>query len=103
MIETELEQELKQKVDRANTIIKASLISILVLIVLMLGAILTQNELNLARSRDQAAQNHRRTQAYVKCVAEALTVPLKEREKTSLEDCTEVADQMTLPADNQGK
>lgn len=96
----------RNRIERTDKIVRVTLIGFLVLIVVMFGLILVQNQLNADRalanatrnleiSRAQAAANHKRTQEYVKCVAETLTIPLAERGTNAIDRCTTNADNQT--------
>lgn len=45
-----------------------------------------QNSLN--ESKKSAAENHAKTQAYIRCLFEVVNVPLAERESINFDDCT---------------
>jgi len=94
MIEQELEQKLTKKVDSANKIIKVSLWGIvgvilftLVLIVIQLVTLQKTQENNLAAMRASAAENHRQTQQYVKCIADVLLKPVADRKEVDFSEC----------------
>ena len=104
-----IDPKLKRRVERANQFMRygavvavvANIIG-LVIIILMLVAIQSTQDRNLAISRDMAAQNHKRTQEYVKCVALTLTIPLEDRDPDAIERCTQNA-ASSKDADQYGK
>lgn len=90
-----LTDQLSKQIRKADRAIMLSVIGIFVLIILMFGIILWQNQVNADASRATAAENHRRTQAYVKCIGEQQLVPLAQREENALDKCTVNADNST--------
>lgn len=90
-----LTEQLSNQIRKADRAIMFSVIGIFVLIILMFGAILWQNQVNADASRATATENHRRTQAYVKCIGEQQLVPLAQREENALDKCTVNADNQT--------
>jgi hypothetical protein len=100
------ELRLHRKIRHADRIIFWCMIGILLMVFVMFIGIFVQNQDNAQKShnlanknaqiaRDQALQNHKRTQEYVKCVAQALTVPLTQRDNGALDQCTKKADLRT--------
>lgn len=77
---------LQHKIDRADRIIKFSLVGAavvvvitLVVIIFQLAALNTSVQNSLIESRKNAAENHQRTQEYVKCIAVTLLKPVAQR------------------------
>ena len=99
-MDTELTQQLN-KVKRADRIVKYCMIGLLVLVAVLFAGVLYQNQKNADLSREQARQNHKRTQEYVKCVAETLTIPIANRSDNALDNCTNAADDRTKEAEKQ--
>lgn len=98
-----IDQHTQHRIERTDKIFRLSLIAALLLVIIMFALILVQNQINSNRalenatrnlelSREQAARNHKRTQDYVKCVAEALTVQIPQR---NLDQCTQTVDNET--------
>lgn len=105
-----IDPRLTRRIERANTFMRAGLIVAvlantlgLIVVIAMLVVIQQTEESNLAISRDMAAQNHKRTQEYVKCVATTLTIPLRDRDKDAVERCADAALEDTKEADKYGK
>lgn len=105
----ELEQ-LNNKIKQADRIIFYCMLAILILVVFLFGGVIIQSQINSDKARDlanenarisreQALQNHKRTQEYVKCVNETLTVPIAQRKNSALDACTNEADVRTKDAD----
>lgn len=99
-MDTELAQQLN-KVKRADRIIKYCMIGLLALVAILFAGVLYQNQKNADLSREQARQNHKRTQEYVRCVAETLTIPIDKRSDSALDNCTKAADDRTKEAEKQ--
>lgn len=85
---------LQHKIDRADHIIKYSLVSAAVVVVITLVVIIFQlAALNVAvqnslvESRKNAAENHQRTQEYVKCIAVTLLKPVAQRKPEDFDKC----------------
>lgn len=100
-MDTELEERLNNKIKRADRIILFCMIGLLVVIVILFGGILYQNQRNADIARNQELQNHKRTQAYIRCVAETLTTSFTQRSTNVLDVCTDAADDRTKDADNK--
>lgn len=98
-MDVELEERLNAKIKHADRIIIFCMFGLLVLIVVLFGGILYQNQKNADLSRTQALQNHKRTQEYVRCVAETLTIPIVDRSANALDNCTKAADNRTKDAE----
>jgi hypothetical protein len=90
----EREEVLTHRIERADRVIKYSLISmvfvvIATLLVIIVQLVNIQNSIqeSLVESRRNAAENHQRTQEYVKCIAVTLLKPLAQREAADFENC----------------
>lgn len=90
----EREEVLTHKIERADRVIKYSLISmvfvvIATLLIIIVQLVNIQNSIqeSLVESRRNAAENHQRTQEYVKCIAVTLLKPLAQREAADFENC----------------
>ncbi len=86
--------ELAHKLERTDQVIKYSIMGAVALIVIALIVIIFQLvriqqtiESNLVISRAQAAENHKKTQQYVRCVAETLLKPISQRNKDAFDKC----------------
>lgn len=99
-MDTELEKRLNAKIKRADRVIFYCTIGLFILVVIFFGGLMYQNQKNAELSRNQAQQNHKRTQEYVRCVAETLTIPLAQRSDNALDNCTKAADDRTKEAEN---
>ncbi|MBH1979938.1 hypothetical protein I8H89_00280 [Candidatus Saccharibacteria bacterium] len=105
-----IDPQLTRKVERANKFITTAVsvasvfvfVSLVTIIGLLVGIQQGQDR-NLAISRDLASQNHKRTQEYVKCVAQSLTIPVKDRSPGDIEACADNATRHTKDADKYGK
>jgi hypothetical protein len=100
-VDTELEQRLNDKIKRADRVIFSCIIALFVLVIVFFGGLIYQNQKNADLSREQARQNHKRTQEYVRCVAETLTIPIDKRSDSALDNCTKAADDRTKEAEKQ--
>lgn len=90
-----ISEQLSNQIRKADRAIMFSVIGIFVLIIAMFAVILWQNQVNADMSRATATENHKRTQAYVKCIGEQQLVPLAQREENALDKCTINADNST--------
>lgn len=105
-----IDPKLVKRIDRANrgmlyglvVAVIAIIIGMFVIISMLVVIQQTQNN-NLSVSRSMAAENHRRTQEYVKCVAVAVTLPLRERSPNAVESCANRAAETTKEADKYGR
>lgn len=95
MIDPSLEHNLYKQLRRSNTIIKACLISILILNIIVSVIIVLTIQYNQQQLIVKSGQNHLRTQEYVKCIAEQLVKPISERGEVSTDNCTHEADEQT--------
>jgi hypothetical protein len=96
-VDTELEQRLNAKIKRADRVIIFCIIGLFVLVIIMFCDLLYQNQKNADLSRIQDEQNHKRTQQYIRCVAETLTISYKQ--PNALDICTKAADDRTKEAE----
>lgn len=86
--------ELENRIDRYEKGMRYTLIGVYVCILILLGFIIvqqfqTQAQLSqtLTQIKNAAAQNHQKTQNYIKCIAEGLTVPIAQRSTDVFEQC----------------
>lgn len=91
---THTDEQLTKRINYADHIIKwsalGSVIMIfitLVIIIFQLLAIQNSIQSSLVQSRKTAAENHKRTQEYVKCIAVTLLKPVKERKPEDFDKC----------------
>lgn len=94
MTPPDVNPKLTQKIERTDRVIKYSFLGAvffillgLVVIIIQLVRIQDTIEANLVTSREAAAENHRKTQKYVKCVAQQMLKPLSQRKANDLERC----------------
>jgi len=88
------QEELDHKIDNANSVIKASSISALViffgtliLIIVQLVSIQHQIENALEANKQTIVAEHKKTQQYIKCVASTQLLPLSDRSKEMFDKC----------------
>lgn len=105
-----IDPKLVKRIDQANrgmlyglVVAVIAIIIGMVIIISMLVVIQQTQDKSLDVSRSMAAENHRRTQEYVKCVAVAVTLPLRERNPNAVESCANRAAETTKEADRYGK
>ena len=88
----EIDDVTKNRLEKTDHFFRLSIIGALLMLILMFAAILVQNQINANLSTENAIRNHKRTQDYVKCVAQALTVQIPQR---NLDQCTTDVDKET--------
>ena len=105
-----IDPKLAKRIDQANrgmlyglVVAVIAIIIGMVVIITMLVVIQQTQGKNLDVSRSMAAEHHRRTQEYVKCVAVAVTIPLRERSPDAVESWANRAAETTKEADRYGK
>lgn len=91
---THIDEQLIKRIDHADAIIKWSafgsvvmIFIILVIIIFQLLAIQNSIQDSLVQSRKTAAENHKRTQEYVKCIAVTLLKPVAQRKPEDFDKC----------------
>lgn len=98
MIEAPVDPKLKKKLHNANRIIIFSLIGIFIVNFIVGVSLIILTVINGQQTIEAARQLHKRTQEYVKCVAEALVILPENRHKDDIELCTNQADNNTKEA-----
>lgn len=93
-IDTDRQDQLLKKVDRANLGLRITGVCALVVLFLTLGFLVVQGfslqrqlDAQLKSQVESAAKNHQRTQRYVRCIANVLMKPLKERTEADFDAC----------------
>ena len=103
------EQELSKRIDNADRVIKfagvgAAIVMFVMLVVVIFQLINLNGQIQatLQQVRDSqlanqktGTENHARTQAYIKCIAQVLQKPLAERTQLDIDSCTTNADKTT--------
>lgn len=95
-------KDAEHRIERANKVIKGSLVSLVVIAIMILGLVVFQlisiqsqiND-NLIKMQESAAQNHERTQEYIKCIANTLQIPISQRTDVDFENCSQTANDNT--------
>lgn len=99
MLDPSIEDMLNKRMKRVDRVILLSLGAMLILVIILGSLILVQNQSTAQKSLDIASDNHKRSQEYIKCVAEFQLKPPEERTKETLNNCTKHADNRTKEAD----
>lgn len=93
-IDTDRQDQLLKKVDRANFGLRITGACALVVLFLTLGFLVVQGfslqrqlDAQLKSQVETASKNHQRTQQYVRCIANVLMKPLRDRTEADFDAC----------------
>lgn len=92
-----IDDDTQHRIEKTDKIFRLSLVGAILLVIIMFILILVQNQINANAALDTAAknaeigrqhsdENHKRTQNYVLCIAQALSLQIPDR---SIDQCTQ--------------